>query len=140
MTLQTRALLAAVGAGLFVVAASYGTTLLFGKTAAGNPPPSSHSAPNGQDTSGGAPSAASAPPPTANDIAEGSALYTNSCVSCHGEGGQGGFAPNLRNPNLTAERIARRVKNGSPGKMPAFGNQYSASQQQAIVAYVQSLN
>jgi len=77
--------------------------------------------------------------PSSQLVATGYSLYTQACSSCHGNNAQGGYGPNLHGLNLPDTRVAIVIKNGVTGKMPAFGGKYTAAQQQALVAYVQSL-
>jgi mono/diheme cytochrome c family protein len=72
-------------------------------------------------------------------VATGHDLFAQACSSCHGQNAQGGYAPNLHKMNLPDAKVADVIRNGVKGKMPAFGDKYSATQQQALVAYVQSL-
>ena len=72
-------------------------------------------------------------------VATGYSFYTQSCSSCHGNNAQGGYGPNLHGMNLPDTRVATVIKNGITGEMPAFGSKYNATQQQALIAYVQSL-
>lgn len=77
--------------------------------------------------------------PSSQLVATGYSLYTQACSSCHGNNAQGGYGPNLHGLNLPDTQVATVIKNGVKGKMPAFGGKYTAGQQQALVAYVQSL-
>ena len=53
-------------------------------------------------------------------IQEGKKLYASKCASCHGSTGQGGNAPNLRQPGFSPLRIATTIYNGAGNRMPAF--------------------
>lgn len=129
MNLQTKALSAAILAGLFVVGASYGVSALVA-------PHLSHHTEAAQST--GSTKAMAAEPPS-QLVETGRSLYTAACASCHGNNAQGGYGPNLYGLNLPNTQVATVIKNGVTGKMPGFGGKYNAAQQQALVAYVQSL-
>ena len=77
--------------------------------------------------------------PSSQLVTTGYSLYTQACSSCHGDNAQGGYGPNLHGANLPDTRVATVIKNGVTGQMPAFGGKYTATQQQALIAYVQSL-
>lgn len=133
MKLETKAAAAALAAGLFVVGASYAVSGSVMAQGAGG-------------MRGGA--AAHAPAPktvqgaglgTAQMVVQGHSLFAQACASCHGASGQGGYGPNLHSIGLPDTRVAAVIKNGIVGKMPAYGDKYSAPQQQSLVAYVQSL-
>ena len=70
-------------------------------------------------------------------IKTGHGFFTQSCSSCHGAQGQGGFGPSLYNSDLTDAKIASTITHGK-GRMPAF-SQYKAPQLQALTAYIRSL-
>lgn len=134
MKLETKAAAAALAAGLFVVGASYAVSGSVTAQGAGG------------GARGGA--AAHAPAPktvqaaglgAAQMVVQGHSLFAQACASCHGASGQGGYGPNLHGIGLPDTRVAAVIKNGIAGKMPAYGDKYSAPQQQSLVAYVQSL-
>ena len=129
MNLQTKALSAAALAGLFVVGASYGVSALVA-------PHLSRYAEVPQ-TAGS--TTAMAAVPSSQLVVTGRGLYTQVCSSCHGANAQGGYGPNLHGLGLSDTRVAYVIKNGVTGRMPGFGDKYNAGQQQALVAYVQSL-
>lgn len=98
-----------------------------------------------------------------DQIAKGRVLYSQHCASCHGDHGQG--APNWRQRNQQGfypapplngsghawhhptAMLQQVVMHGSPrdkegrllGQMPAWGDQLSAAQIDALVSWVQSL-
>jgi mono/diheme cytochrome c family protein len=72
---------------------------------------------------------------------DGQALYGDNCATCHGKTGGGGIGPSLKGiqntfPNAADEEAI--VTNGQ-GSMPGFGNQLSAAEISAIVAYTRTL-
>lgn len=88
---------------------------------------------------------------------KGKRLFQKYCVVCHGEsgGGDGFNAWNLQppprdlsDPNylsaLTDERIAEAIREGGPGVqksnlMPAWGQTFSETEIQQLVAYIRTL-
>jgi mono/diheme cytochrome c family protein len=70
--------------------------------------------------------------------AEGAAIYADTCARCHGADGQGATAPALAGTVVErfpdpADQIAF-VTQGS-GTMPAFGNDLSPEEIEAVVSY-----
>jgi len=129
MILQIKAVSAAAVAGLFVVGASYGVSALVAP----------HSLRQAEARQSVASISAMAAAPSSQLVATGRGLYTQVCSSCHGANAQGGYGPNLHGLGLPDSRVASVIKNGVTGRMPGFGDKYNAAQQQALVAYVQSL-
>lgn len=130
MNLQTKALSAATLAGLFVVGMSYGVSALVAPHLSRHVAPQSASAVN---------MTSMAVVPSSQLVAAGRGFYSAACASCHGDNAQGGYGPNLHGLNLPDTQVATVIANGVTGKMPGFGGKYNAAQQQALVAYVQSL-
>ena len=130
MNLQTKALLAAILSGLFVVGMSYGVAALVAPHLSRHVTSQSASAMN---------MTSMAVVPSSQLVAAGRGFYSAACASCHGDNAQGGYGPNLHGLNLPDTRVAYVIKNGVTGRMPAFGDRYNAAQQQALVAYIQSL-
>jgi cytochrome c5 len=133
MKLETKAALIASIAGLFVVGASYGVSALVIPHLA-HEETAHQSRPHQQGDSKGMAAISSA-----QLVSVGSSLYTKACSSCHGDNAQGGYGPNLHGLGQSDTQVGTVIKNGVKGKMPAFGGKYTAAQQQALVAYVQSL-
>jgi len=80
------------------------------------------------------------PPAKPGQLAKkGQALFTQSCLPCHGANGQGGEGPDLRGLKLSEAQIIATVKNGVKGEMPSFGNKYKDGDLKALAAYVRSL-
>ena len=69
-------------------------------------------------------------------------LYTSKCAMCHGSTGKGATpgTPDLTNPaqqnKKTLAEFAEVIKAGKKPVMPAFGNQLSNEQIQALAQYV----
>lgn len=78
-------------------------------------------------------------PPGAVDLELGRRVYDANCAACHGSSGRGGIGPALgdgavvqRYPDPADHRDV--VVNGR-GRMPAWGNQLSDEEIDAVVAY-----
>lgn len=126
MRIELKGLIAAVIAGAAVLGATLGVSALIAASPPSSAPPAR--------TTGTNP-----PVVSAALIAQGHAFFTQSCASCHGASGGGGFGPSLHHEDLNDAAITLKIKNGVKGKMPAFGSKYNASQTQALVAYIRSL-
>jgi len=96
---------------------------------------------------GGGSEATGPPVPTgeqANDPAlhDGRSVYLRSCAPCHGLTGQGASGPRLagemvgRYPDVADQRA---VIASGPGVMPAFENQLSTDELDAIVRYTREV-
>ena len=134
MRIELKSLIAAVIGGLVVVGGAFGVSaIVVGSQKA----QADHTAAR----TARAADAPGAPAHTINAafVAQGRLLYTQSCSSCHGANAEGGYGPNLHGRGLPNARVASVIKNGVTGKMPAFGDKYNDTQQQMLVAYVQSL-
>ena len=91
----------------------------------------------GADTTGGAGTTAAADTTAANAI-DGEALYNDECASCHGDDGGGGLGPSLQDLESSfpdQSEVVAIVTDGS-GSMPGFGDDLSAEEIDAIVAYI----
>jgi outer membrane protein assembly factor BamB len=78
--------------------------------------------------------------PTTAGAANGAALFTQNCASCHtfaAAHAKGTVGPNLDQLKPSKAVVARQVTNGGGG-MPAFGGRLSPKQIDAIAAYVTS--
>jgi len=77
------------------------------------------------------------------EIEQGQAIYSQNCVSCHGEAGEGGenapdWSQQDRLAMFSALELEDVVANGQ-GSMPAYADQLSADERAAVVSYVRSL-
>ncbi len=72
--------------------------------------------------------------------AEAGTLYGQHCAACHGAEGGGGIGPSLKDEKYRYGRelaaVSESIKNGRPGGMPGFGNQFSEAQIEALAKYV----
>jgi len=70
----------------------------------------------------------------------GDQLFAGTCGFCHEAGGRkAGRGPQLMGTQRSDEFIIKRITNGKPGKMPAFGRTYSQDQIKQILAYIRGL-
>jgi len=128
---ELKGLVAGLAAGLGVVGASYAVSAiaLHGQTA--------------EAVASAKPVApkAGVQPASAQLVASGAALYSSlACVGCHGAQAQGGgIGPTLHHLGDPDAKVARNIENGFPGKMPAYKDQLTPVQINALVAYIQSL-
>jgi cytochrome c6 len=75
---------------------------------------------------------------TAGDAADGQAVFSDNCGSCHtlSDAGTSGIAgPTLDDAGLDAETVAGIVRSGRGG-MPAFSDTLSSADIDAVAAYV----
>ena len=68
-------------------------------------------------------------------------IFNATCGWCHQGGGRaaGGIGPKLMDTTRGDDFIINRIKNGSEGKMPAFGAQFSDAQIHALLRYIRNL-
>ncbi len=81
--------------------------------------------------------------PVTGDIALGSALYTQNCVTCHGEKGEGISAPALANPMLLATAtdhfLRYAIAEGRDGTpMIAFKDSLDSNEIDGLTAFLRS--
>ncbi len=72
--------------------------------------------------------------------ADGKAIFTANCSSCHtlsAAGASGQVGPNLDTLKPAEARVTKQVENGG-ASMPAFGGQLSPAEIKAVAAYVAS--
>lgn len=90
---------------------------------------------------------------TAQELAEGEAIYNDRCLACHGPHGEGDGAqaaglpvkaPNWRNPARLAARsdaeLWQAINRGIPPAMPAYADLLSDAQRWAVAGYIRSLS
>jgi len=101
---------------------------------------------NGSQTSSGARSTGK--PGVANNVTQqsGYSLFHRSCVTCHGNEGNG-FG-SRRGPSLkrqgykygrTREAVMESIRHGRPKGMPAYGKLFTEEQLEALASYVLTL-
>lgn len=111
--------------------AAASTVVTAGTTAAPETTVGGDSTPDSADTT------AAADTTTASAV-DGEALYNDECASCHGDDGGGGLGPSLQNLEESfpdQSEVVAIVTDGS-GSMPSFGDDLSAEEIDAIVAYI----
>lgn len=128
MSRETKGAAAGLTAGLVALGAVFGLSSILHR-AAPAPPPGPAQARQGM-------ASMDAMPMDAAHLARGKALFAQNCASCHGAGAEGGFGPDLR--GLDPKKVST-IKNGVPGKMPAFGGKLAEGDIQSIVQYARSL-
>jgi mono/diheme cytochrome c family protein len=75
------------------------------------------------------------------EISHGKSLFISyGCGWCHESGGRkAGRCPQLMHSPHDDSFIINRIVGGSPGRMPAFGAQFTDTDIRAIIAYIRSL-
>jgi mono/diheme cytochrome c family protein len=68
---------------------------------------------------------------------EGKEVFGKICKFCHGKSAYPGKAPKLNPSRYTPEFVYDRTTNGFRG-MPAFKEQFSEKERQAVTAYIMS--
>jgi mono/diheme cytochrome c family protein len=71
-------------------------------------------------------------------VLQGHQDYTQYCVKCHGDQGEGVMGPDIRNEDMTDDQITDIVSNGKR-PMPAFKDKLTADQIKGIVLFVRTL-
>lgn len=68
-------------------------------------------------------------------------IFNSTCGWCHQGGGRaaGGIGPKLMDSSRSDEFILNRIRNGSEGKMPAFGGNLNDAQIHALLRYIRHL-
>ena len=69
----------------------------------------------------------------------GHKLFDRNCAHCHGIDARGDEGPSLHSLALSDARIAKRIREGIKGEMPAFGKKFNDTDIQALIAYLRSL-
>src|SRR3954468_12308052 len=66
--------------------------------------------------------------------------FRNICGFCHENyGRKAGKGPQLMGTQLTDEQIFDRIKNGKPGRMAAFGGNFTDDQIRQLVSFIRAL-
>lgn len=71
------------------------------------------------------------------DVDNGSKVFENNCLSCHGKEGAGGSGPSLQGDEIASDydKTVKQVKNGGGG-MPAFEGQLSEQEIADVATYI----
>jgi len=74
----------------------------------------------------------------------GKIIFTNSCMICHGENGNGAAPTNARMaelaPSINDQQLKEFISGGNVGlRMPAFGKTLSSSQIDDVIAYIRTM-
>jgi mono/diheme cytochrome c family protein len=72
------------------------------------------------------------------ETTDGEAIFNQSCASCHtlaAAGSTGTIGPNLDESQVSLEQTIEQIRNGG-GQMPAFGDQFTDEQIEAVARYV----
>ena len=72
--------------------------------------------------------------------ASASEIYQQKCQFCHGAQGQGARGPALTGVGSRSNAELRRIIHDGRQQMPAFSNQLTDAQIDAVVAYVKQLS
>src|ERR1700731_999840 len=69
-------------------------------------------------------------------VAQGQHLFLMNCAHCHGDDARGDEGPDLHGLRKTDARLSALINNGIKGEMPRFNQKLSASDVQAIIAFL----
>ena len=129
MSIETKAALLGLAAGLAVLGGTFGLSLLLQlATAAAAKEQSTNIA------------SAATSPTLEGEARRGHSLFDHNCAHCHGDDARGDEGPSLYDLNKTDARIARIVREGIKGEMPKFGAKLNDADIQALIAYLRTLN
>ena len=73
------------------------------------------------------------------DPPPGRKLFLKNCAHCHADDATGDEGPDLHGLERSDEWIGKRIRNGVKGKMTAFGQKFSQTDIDAIIAYLRTL-
>ena len=77
--------------------------------------------------------------PSSPLVAQGQHLFQMNCAHCHGDDARGDEGPDLHGLRKTDARLSALINNGIKGEMPRFNQKLSASDVQALIAFLNSL-
>lgn len=72
-------------------------------------------------------------------VAQGQHLFLMNCAHCHGDDARGDEGPDLHGLHKTDARLSALINNGIKGEMPRFSQKLSASDVDALIAFLNSL-
>ena len=128
MSIETKAALSGLAAGLAVLGGTFGLSpFLQRATAAAAKEQSTNIA------------SAATSPTLEGEARRGHSLFDHNCAHCHGDDARGDEGPSLYDLNKTDARIARIVRQGIKGEMPKFGTKFNDADIQALIAYLRTL-
>lgn len=78
-------------------------------------------------------------PSAAAAASTGRSLFLKNCAHCHGDDARGDEGPDLHRMRHSDEWLARRIRDGVKGEMPAFGEKFAAEDVASLVAFLRSL-
>ena len=67
-------------------------------------------------------------------------LFDRNCAHCHGDDARGDEGPNLYNLAKSDARITQIINGGIKGEMPSFAKKFSDADVHALIAYLRTLN
>ena len=128
MSIETKAALLGLAAGLAVLGGTFGLSLLLQlATAAAAKEQSTNIA------------SAATSPTLEGEARRGHSLFDHNCAHCHGDDARGDEGPSLYDLKKTDTRITRIIKEGIKGEMPKFGTKFNDADIQALIAYLRTL-
>jgi mono/diheme cytochrome c family protein len=128
MSIETKAALLGLAAGLAVLGGTFGLSRFLQLATA---------APAKEQSTNIASAATS--PTLEGEARRGHSLFDHNCAHCHGDDARGDEGPSLYDLNKTDARIARIVREGIKGEMPKFGAKLNDADIQALIAYLRTL-
>jgi len=69
----------------------------------------------------------------------GRTLFLKNCAHCHADDATGDEGPDLHGLKRSNDWIAKRIRNGIKGEMTAFGEKFSQTDIDALIAYLHTL-
>jgi mono/diheme cytochrome c family protein len=75
----------------------------------------------------------------ADGVPRGRTLFLKNCAHCHADDATGDEGPDLHGLEKSDKWIARRIRNGVKGEMTAFGEKFSQTDIEALIAYLRTL-
>jgi len=76
---------------------------------------------------------------TAVPALSGRSLFLKNCAHCHANDATGDEGPDLHGLARSDEWITKRIREGKKGKMTAFGQKFSQTDIDALIAYLRTL-
>lgn len=72
-------------------------------------------------------------------VTAGADLFDHKCSTCHGEGGTGDGAPDLRNVHFTPERMRTQIRNGSGRMRPIPVARLADADMEQVLAWLTTI-